>query len=389
MRTVDTRHVRAFRLRAQHLAQDFDCSVLTAAAGVCGLQDTPPGGAAVGLGVRVPSAGPDDVAEGLSERRDLVIVWSRRGSPYLVPSADLLVFTRGLEPDDDDGWATFISGFAAHLDGIGMSATEVVEVATEATRRVLDGAVLTKRELGEALRPHLPERLRPWFDADTYSSFSALVSRGVALKGVFVMAPRSGNAASFVRTDQWLEGRPQQMEAAAARAELVRRYLHAYGPSTAEAYAAWAGISPKQAERSFALVQDETEAVAVSDGASACDRGVVLGDDLESLHAEPGDLGLRMLPPYDAYLAAVDRQVVCPDVDRHGEIWKSAANPGVVLADGDVVGTWRARKKDRRLEVTVQPWTSLHSSDMEQLEVNSARVSAFRGCAKTTFVVER
>lgn len=136
------------------------------------------------------------------------------------------------------------------------------------------------------------------------------------------------------------------------------------------------------------MVQDETQAVAVGEGASACDGGVVLGDDLEFLHAEPGDLELGMLPPCDPYLAAVDCEVVCPDVDRHGEIWKSAANPGVVLSGGDVVGTWRARKKDMRLEVTVQPWTSLPSSDMEQLEVHSARVSAFRGCAKTTFVIE-
>jgi len=41
------------------------------------------------------------------------------------------------------------------------------------------------------------------------------------------------------------------VEPAWARAELVRRYLHCYGPSTPQHFAEWAGIGPAQAGRAW------------------------------------------------------------------------------------------------------------------------------------------
>jgi hypothetical protein len=52
--------------------------------------------------------------------------------------------------------------------------------------------------------------------------------------------------------------------------------------------------------------------------------------------------------------------------------------PGAVLVDGEIVGTWRARKTGAAVAVAVETWTSMakevHGSIGEQAE----RLAAFR-----------
>ena len=43
---------------------------------------------------------------------------------------------------------------------------------------------------------------------------------------------RDGNKLPFVLTYEWLGGQPTEVDTDAARAQIGRRYLHCYGPST-------------------------------------------------------------------------------------------------------------------------------------------------------------
>jgi len=370
---VRPERVRALRCAAHHLTDEAPAPSLEAAAAVCGLQDTPPGSAALALAARVPLAEAADVTRALVDERALVVVWSRRGSPYMVPSEDLGVFTLGLRPDDEESWQAAIQGFVAHLETVNMSATELVSIVSDAVLDVLDGRELTKRELGAALAPAMPAALSKWFDADAFSSFTAMLTRAASLNGTFVLAPRHGGEASFVRTDQWLGAFPQA-EPEAARREMTRRYLHAYGPSSAKAFAEWAGIGDGHARRAFELVAEETVAVSV-EGA----HGVLLAEDAERLSDGSVPSGVRLLPPHDAYLAALDRRVIVPDAARHKRLWRAAGNPGAVLAEGEVVAAWRAEKSGSRLKFKVEPFRTLPGAMMRSVELQAPRLAAFKG----------
>ena len=85
-------HVQAlrFRLARHHLAERTGDA---AAAAVVGLQDTPPGTAAIALAARA-DVGPEALGE-------LVLVPSVRGAPLAVAPRDLPVFTAGLAPPDE------------------------------------------------------------------------------------------------------------------------------------------------------------------------------------------------------------------------------------------------------------------------------------------------
>lgn len=89
---ITRRQVVAFRLARHHLAERVPAADADRAA-VVGLQDTPPGTAALALAARA-NTGPDALDE-------LVIVPSIRGAPMAVAPEDLPVFTAGLEPPDE------------------------------------------------------------------------------------------------------------------------------------------------------------------------------------------------------------------------------------------------------------------------------------------------
>jgi hypothetical protein len=123
---VGRRQVLAFRLRAHNLAERLPAGSLDQAAGACGLQNTPPGAAALALAARVVGVTEADVVASLENDKTLVQAWSVRSSPFVFPSADLGVFTVGLLPEDEAGLRHFLEGFAREVDRVGMSAVDAI-----------------------------------------------------------------------------------------------------------------------------------------------------------------------------------------------------------------------------------------------------------------------
>ena len=58
-----------------------------------------------------------------------------------------------------------------------------------------------------------------------------------------------------------------------------------------------------------------------------------------------------------------DRALLVPSAADRRRVWRPTANPGVVLADGAVAGTWRRRGG----KVTVTPFGSLSATHRRQL----------------------
>ena len=89
---------------------------------------------------------------------------------------------------------------------------------------------------------------------------------------------------------------------------------------------------------------------------------------------------MRLLPPYDAYLDQRDRETLVPDTARHRQIWAILGNPGGLLVDGDLVGTWRPQKKGKRLTITVAAFSRLPSGARAEIEAEAALLGPIRAC---------
>ena len=383
--------VIAFRLEGQHLNRRLPAGSLLAAAGACGMQNTPPGSAELGLHARVGGLAPGDVDRALVDDRSLLQLWSLRASPYIFPTGDAAAFTRGLAPVDEDEIRRFIFGVEPALDRIGISARRVVELAAEGLNEILAGRALTKDELGIQIARWMSPRLEPgqalgWQSASWYAPGQSLGESVVrfalpilALQGRCCHAERQGSQAFFRLTREWLGSPLPDAAAGQAQAGLVRRYLGCYGPSTAAQFGEWAGISPAQAARAWQLV--EPELVETQYGAR---KAYLLRDDLPRFESPAAASGVRFLPPHDPYLALRDRATLVPDKALQRSMWLYSGNPGALLVNGRLAAMWRPQKQGKRLKLTITwlaPGAGELSPARSEIEAEALALAPFKGCA--------
>jgi len=372
--------VLAFRLDSHHLVQRRPPGALLEVAAACGVRNTPPGSAALALHARVAGLTPEAVERALGEGKTLVEVLGMRLSPHIVPAREAAVFTVGALPADEESLRATLPALAPALDQAGMTATEALRKAADAASAELDGRMLVRGALSAAMTQRLPEALSPWCRGCGVRHVAESLFRLVGVRGAFVIV-RSRKIDMYVRTDQWLGAAPDG-DPVAARTELLRRYLRCYGPSTANDFAAWAGIAPADAQRSWDRVADHLVPVDV-DGRPAW----LHASDVARLESPPTPAGVRLLPPYDSYLDQRDRPTLLPDKALHRRVWRILGNPGVVLADGHIAGLWRPQKKGKRLVVTVESFAALAQNARAEIEAEAALLAPYRGCtsAEVTF----
>jgi hypothetical protein len=198
--------------------------------------------------------------------------------------------------------------------------------------------------------------------------------RILTLQGVLCFAPRVGNTAPFVLVDEWLGHPIPNIEPALARAELLRRYLRCYAPSTRRHFAAWAGIQAGDTDPWWNLVEDELTQVGFG-GTSW-----ILTEDLDALRSAPVPRGVRLLPPRDPYTQMRDRETIV-DATHHGDVWKTLGEPGTVLVGGRIAGIWRSRKSGRKLTITITTFGSLRDRDRTSLRDEAEQIPPLRGAS--------
>lgn len=378
--------VIAFRLGAQHLAERLSPPGLLAAAGACGVQNSPPGSALLALHARVRDLARADVDHAVAEEKSLLQTWSMRGAPFYFPTADAAVFTAGVLPPTEAALRHFIPGIEQSVARLGIDVTAAVELTRAEIGGVLAGRRLAIGELGAELAERITGRLtkdqRPVWRAEGPHAPGQPVGEAVvhfclrvlALQRVVCFAPRSDNKAPFVLVEEWLGEPVPDVEAPAARAELLRRYLRCYGPASRAGFAAWLGVTVGDAEPWWSLLEGELTRVEFG-GASW-----LLTSDLDALRASSAPQGVRMLPPRDPYTQLRDRATIV-DEKYHRQIWKAVGEPGTLLVDGEIVGTWRPRKSGRKLVVTVEAFGPLSERAMKELREEAQHVARLRGAA--------
>jgi hypothetical protein len=146
-----------------------------------------------------------------------------------------------------------------------------------------------------------------------------------------------------------------------ARAELVRRYLAAFGPATRGEIGKWSGMRV----RDFARSLDGLRGFRDEEGRELYDvaRGPI----------PPGETvaPVRFLPKWDNTL--LDRTRLLPEEYRAAVVRSNADVEQTFLVDGLVAGTWRF--KDGRLATT--PFAPLPRRVRRELDDESALLAAW------------
>ncbi|MFE6996199.1 winged helix DNA-binding domain-containing protein [Microbacterium sp. NPDC057659] len=380
----------AFRLSAHHLTERLDEHGLLAAA-ACGVQNSPPGSALLALNARVRSVTPQSLDAAVDDR-SMLQTWAMRGAPFFFPTVDAAIFTAGVLPMTEAALRRFILGIGPSVDDLGITVTEAVDLVGGHLGEALTGRRLAVDDLGaELARLVVPDltpaqrevRMREGPHADGQPVGEAVAHfclRVLMLRGRVCFAPRDGDRAPFVLVEEWLGHPLPAADPQRVRGELLRRYLHCYGPSTRADFAGWIGVRAGDVAPWWELL--EGELVEVDTGR----RAWMLATDVHALRTAALPEGVRLLPPRDPYTQARDRGILV-DPAHQREVWKTVGDPGALLVDGEIAGVWRPRKKGRMLTITVSPFAALTDRMQRLLQAEAEQVALLRGAATVDVIV--
>jgi hypothetical protein len=306
---VDELAVRAFRARSMHLDQRLKAGTLEHAA-YAGLQDSAPRSALLSLHARAC-----DVNPASWEHESLAQIWFRLGADYVVPRADLGVFTVGTLPRNADQIKA--------LNDLG-----------EIIVRALDGNAMRTRDL-EVLLPDLPNKF---------------LIRAANVTGRI-------NIRWDARTTEVIPVDVPEIDLEDARRELVRRFLHWMGPASPAHFARWAAVPKRDALETWSAIEGELVPVDFEGRA----RWILAADEPVLCAAEPPK-AVSLLPLGDPYLY-LDQ----PPVPRLPEVGPDVSQRlvnslgGRILVDGEIVGAWGRVQAN----VTLFPWIHIDRDRVE------------------------
>lgn len=334
---LTTRALNRATLHRQWLLERADASALAAVEHLVGMQAQEPMSAYYGLWSRLRDFTAAELADLLSDRR-VVRAPLYRATIHLLSAADHGRVQPLLRTLLERRFTS--SPFKSVLSGVG-----VAELA-EAGLHALAERPRTRRELSDALGARWPD-----LDAGALGSAVAFLVPVVQVppRGLW---GRTGPAA-WTPAASWLgdPGEPADADPDLA-ADLVRRYLAAFGPATVKDVQTWSGLTRLRevtARMDLRVLVDE--------------RGRELLDLPDApLPGEDVPAPARFLPEFDNLLLAHhDRTRVISDEDyRRGIV---IGGKPTLLVDGFVHGVWRVG--DGGLEIEAfRPLTAAQRADV-------------------------
>jgi hypothetical protein len=317
---------------------------------------------------------PADVERVLYEDRDLVRILGMRRTLWAVPreivpvvfaAASRAVAAR--ERKRLEGWIRD-SGVSSRPRAW-LERAEDAALAAVAAR----GEALTREVVADV--PLLAKKLR--FGAGRWAvgqSAGARVLAQLAMEGRLVRGRPRGTWISpqfrWARMEDWLGGPIEEVEVPAAQAELLRRWLAAFGPATEADMRWWTGWAARETRAALAALP---HAAVDLDGAT----GYVLEDDLERTEAaEPTAALLSTLDPTTMGWKERDWYL-----GPHGEtLFDSNGNAGpTVWWEGRVVGGWSQRRDG---EIAFRLLEDVGAEATAAVEREAERMAAWLGDAR-------
>jgi hypothetical protein len=340
---------------------DRAARVVQAIEHLVGLQAQAPFPPYYGLHSRLDGFRPEDLATLITDR-SVVRIALMRGTIHLVSARDCLPLRRLVQPVIERGMR---GAFGKQLAGV-----DPAELAA-AGRRLVETEPMTFAQLGHALAAQWPGH-PPAALAQGVRTFVPLVQ--VPPRAVWGRAGKSMHTSA----EHWL-GRPRRpgqpaypLPAAtpAGLAELVTRYLGAFGPATVRDVQAWSGLTGlkavvEQLRPSLVTFRDEQGAelfdlpTAPRPGADvpAPARLTAEFDNLMLSHAERSRV---VTPEFTSRLYTINGVI-----------------PGAVLVDGFVAGMWRLARRRQEATVTIELFGPAEPAQRDALEAEAGRVLAF------------
>lgn len=347
-----------------------------------GVQDTGTDGAGWALAVR--GARPQ-AAEGLDGADGLALAWTIRGAPHAYRRRDLGAVAVATAPWSQADAAKRIFDASKPLKDAGIGMLDALRVVASHLREIVT-APMPKGDVSTRLTERLDQPyLRFCRPCNTIHAYE-MTFRLPALQAGLELEPDT--SPPVMRRIPGLEPPLYEQLAGEAdrRLDVICNYLRFDGPARVRDTATFLDAPIKDVKAHWP--EDAVE-VVVDDEPPADRREprFMLPDDVEALtaggKADGPEPVVRLLGPYDPYLQLRDRELLVAGEAQRKDLWRVLGRPGAIVADGEVVGTWRPRASGRKLTVRIEPWGPLDAPSRARIEEQAERLAAYRGVTFT------
>jgi hypothetical protein len=369
MRRIGTAQRRA-RLAHRHRLVAPGVTVVDAARAVVALHATDPATVFLSVAARTRTARREDVEAALYDDRSLLRMLAMRRTMFVVPAEDAPV----LQAAAGDAIAVQQrKRYGQLVAGAGLGDLAWLDEVADSTARALAAR-------GEAVAAELSAdepRLRSQVmmaEGKSYGAATNITSWVLLLLAAQGRIVRGRPRGSWLSTqwrwapvERWLPGGMVKPAAEAARADLVRRWLAAFGPGTAADLRWWTGWTAAHVKQAVAAVG--AVEVTLDEGV-----GLVLPDDLDDL--PPPAPWVALLPGLDPTpMGWQGREWY---LGPHAEtLFDRTGNVGpTVWADGRIVGGWAQRASG---EIVFKLLEDVGRESGAAIEAEAARLAAWIG----------
>jgi hypothetical protein len=317
---------------------------------LAGLQAQLPMAPYVGLWTRLERFDRDSLAR-LLEERHAVKATTMRGTLHLVSARDYARFRATLQPMLTAGWAAIARGRAMGFDISQVLAETRVSLSEKPRTFAEISRMLSESHPGMdvgamryAVRTHLP-----------------LVQVPTSTRWSYPGNPQ------FALAESWMN---QPLSGDSRPAELIRRYLAAFGPANAADMQTWSGLAGTK--ELFEEMRPELLTLRDQKGREMF--------DLPDSPRPPGTTPAppRFLPEYDNLLLSHnDRSRVVPQEYRSNVYLPGLRVAATILVDGEVRGVWKIEKSGKSVMLVIEPFAPLCTSEREELAAEGERLAQF------------
>jgi len=373
--TVDRHDVLRFRLHRHQLDRSPQTAGTSTDVALLdyGVQDTGPDGAPWALAIRgLTTYDPDALA----------LAWTLRGAPHAYRRSDLPAVGVVTAPLSEADAAKRIFDAAKPLRAAGIPVLEALRSVAGHLRDIVNAPTVKGEASGrltEMLNDPFSRFCRPCDTTHVYEMPFRLAALQAGLEIQAGTSPPVLRRAPGLRPH--LYRRLAGESGSEARLDVIRNHLRFYGPVRMADVAGFLDAPVKDVRAHWPTDVVEVVLTGVPPTPRPEPR-FVLAEDLEAFSVggpDAPDRTLRLVGPYDPYLQLRDRELLVPEPVRRKDLWRALGRPGAIVADGEVVGTWRPRASGRRLTVRIEPWDPFRAADRALVEEQAERLAAHRG----------
>jgi hypothetical protein len=379
--TITTEMLTRMQLQNHFLHQQAEKDELVNVVGnVCGLHSQLPLTPYFMLWNRIENFKPELLDDALYLKKSLIKTWFMRGTLHIIPSEDLPVYQHALK-------RMWFEHHGRYMNEPGWpSREERKKVFYPKIQMALAEKPLRRKELDNEVRLLLGDKSQPY--ERIFSAWGGILKETSYL-GLTVHAEPCGKESCFARLDKWL---PQinlsEVTEDEAIGKLLLKYLHCYGPASAQDFACWSGLLTSETNKTIENNQTELKEIQLKESEK---RLWMLKKDFKAL--QKIDLEerapTRLLPKYDSYLLGYTDRTRIIREELLKQVYRPVAGDVVatLIVNGRIAGTWTGKKTKKKITVAIKTFERLGKEIITEVEQVVKDLGAFVGVEQTTVLL--